>query len=691
MNKFLSNLKLGKKLFLGFGVSIFFLFFILFTGLTNLSHVNDEVNVITDDRFPKTVWANEIIYAVNDNARAIRNMMLSDDPKIKEETYKRFAWAKELVSDRIEKLKKTIKSEKGKELLANLISIRENEYFPTRQKLLDLYEAGEKEAAIALLFGDFRTALNRYLNAVSELIKYQNELVIKGGNNVQETYDNSKLIMLIVGFISLAFVVVFGYLITKNITEPVNQVKDRMSQLESMCLTNLDKGLQFLSHGDLTTKVEKVTQPLKIERSDEVGEMAKVFDSMLLKAQNGIDAYEVSRAKIIQLTNELQKLIQDAKNGLLDNRGDADKFEGVYREIISGFNQTLDAIILPIQDGARALEIMSTGDFTVRVQADYKGQHRKIADSINRLGESVSKLLREVIDATQATSSAASQISSSSEELASGSQELSSQVHEIASAVEQMTSTIIQTTKSTTRTAENSKNAVTIAQRGGEVIIQTVNGITKIAEVVNKASDIIQELGRNSQQIGDIVQVIDEIADQTNLLALNAAIEAARAGEQGRGFAVVADEVRKLAERTTKATKEIAQMIRKIQNDTKNAVESVTEGAQVVEEGKKLASKAGESLKEIISSANEVVDLANQVASASEEQSATAEQISKNIESISQVTNESASGVQQIARAADDLNRLTETLSHLVSMFKVEDDRTKSNLYLRPNGKIVKS
>lgn len=691
MNQFLANLKLSKKLALGFGISVFLLVVVLFTGLNSLSTVNDNVNIITDDLFPKTVWANDMIEAVKLNTIALRDMLLKDDPKIKEETYNIFEQTKEIVTDRIIKLAERDKTERGKKLLEEISRVRHEEFFPSRKRVLDEFEAGNKDAAIEILFGDFSVAQKKYINAITEIIKYQTELVNQEGVNVKNTFDRSQIIMLIVGAISLVFVFVFGIAITKNINVPVSLLKERMKSLDSNCLTGLGKGLTAMSVGDLSIKVEKVTKHLNLERKDEIGELANIFDSMLTKAQSGVDAYEISRGKILQLTYELNSLIESAKEGKLDDRGDDKKFDGTYKEIISGFNQTLDAIIQPIQDGVKALEIISTGDFTIRVETDYKGQHGKIKDSINRLVNSVSQILREVVDATQTTSSAASQISSSSEELASGSQELSSQVHEIATAVEQMTSTIIETTKNTSRTAENSKSAVEIAKKGGEVILQTVDGISKIAEVVGKAAESIQELGKNSQQIGEIVQVIDEIADQTNLLALNAAIEAARAGEQGRGFAVVADEVRKLAERTTKATKEIAQMIKKIQTDTKSAVDSVAEGSVVVEEGKKLASKAGDSLKQIISSANEVVDLANQVASASEEQSSTAEQISKNIESMSQVTNESANGIQQIARAADDLNRLTENLSNIVSNFKVDNRSDKSQYYLRTNGRIVKS
>ena len=154
---------------------------------------------------------------------------------------------------------------------------------------------------------------------------------------------------------------------------------------------------------------------------------------------------------------------------------------------------------------------------------------------------------------------------------------------------------------------------------------------------------------------------------------MNAAIEAARAGEQGRGFAVVADEIRKLAERTTKATKEIASMIKQIQKETEGAVISMTEGTEEVDNGKALADKAGQSLNQIITDAQEVVDIVTQVAAASEEQSSAAEQISKNIEAINNVTRESAEGIQQIAKTSEDLSNLTINLQGLISKFKFED------------------
>jgi methyl-accepting chemotaxis protein len=193
----------------------------------------------------------------------------------------------------------------------------------------------------------------------------------------------------------------------------------------------------------------------------------------------------------------------------------------------------------------------------------------------------------------------------------------------------------------------------------------------KIAAVVNESATAIKELGRSSEKIGEIIGVIDDIADQTNLLALNAAIEAARAGEQGRGFAVVADEVRKLAERTTTATKEIASMIKGIQSETGNAVGSMEKGTKEVEDGKLLADKAGDALREILDGNQKLTDMIQQIATAATEQSSAAEEISKNVEQVSVTAKESATGNQQAAKAAEDLSGQAEELNRIVSQFKV--------------------
>ena len=555
---------------------------------------------------------------------------------------------------------------------------------------------------------DTAEVLNYYNNNVSNLVdKVNNEIgfisqiMSKNAETVTDELEginaSTNTTILILGFIVILIAVLLIRTTVNAVSKPINIVVERVKQLQAVCITNLGNGLTAMARGDLTAKVEKATKHMNMTQKDEIGDLANTVDLMITSAQGGIDEYEKVRTNIGDLSNEATKLIKDAQNGMLDNRGNDSKFDGAYKEIVSGVNDLLDAVILPVQDGSRVLEVMATGDLTVRVTNEYKGQHATIKNSINKLGDSLEGLIKEVTEAVAATASASTQISSSAEEMAAGAQEQSAQASEVASAVEQMTSTIMQTTKHASTASESSKRAGQVAKEGGEVVAQTVVGMNRIAEVVRNAALTVQELGASSDQIGEIVQVIDDIADQTNLLALNAAIEAARAGEQGRGFAVVADEVRKLAERTTKATKEIGEMIKKIQGDTGGAVKSMTEGTEEVEKGKQLADRAGKSLQEIIKGATEVVDVVNQVAAASEEQSSASEQISRNIEAISSVTQESAAGTQQIARAAEDLNRLTEKLQDLVGAFKVNTEDRYSNqsshksLSVRSNGKLIHS
>jgi len=683
----LNNLKIGTKLAVGFGIALLTILILNVISLTNLSSMNINMNDVVHDEFPKTVWANDIIDAINDNSRAIRNVFISDDPEVKETELKRLAWGKEWVDARVDSLYRTAEYDEEKQLIDKLQDIRKNQYFKARTDMLGHLKNGNKEAATVLLFGEFRDAQRAYMDASNAIIKYHVEQVAKMGEHAEETYSFVTTLTLILSVLALLFVLAAAYFITKSITKPINLVVTRINELESVGITNLENGLAALEKGNITVKVDNPTKTLNLTSKDEVGILASTVDKMITKAQGGIDAYEGVRNRISQLSNVTNELIIDGQEGRLSKRGDVKIFDGAYREIVKGFNGVLDAVILPIQDGARVMDEFATGDFTGRVTADYKGDHQMIKNSINKMGESVSAVLNQVKEAVAATASAANQISSSTEEMAAGAQEQSSQATEVAGAVEEMTKTIYETTKNTGQATEASKNSGKVAKEGGHVVEETIHGMNRIAEVVRRSAATVQALGKSSDQIGEIVQVIDDIADQTNLLALNAAIEAARAGEQGRGFAVVADEVRKLAERTTKATKEIATMIKQIQKDTIGAVESMEQGTKEVEVGKQLAEKAGSSLKEIIHGAEQVLDIVSQVAAASEEQSSAAEQISKNIESISSVTQESASGIQQIAHASEDLNRLTLNLQELIARFKVDDSGSK--LAVRQNGKLV--
>jgi methyl-accepting chemotaxis protein len=219
--------------------------------------------------------------------------------------------------------------------------------------------------------------------------------------------------------------------------------------------------------------------------------------------------------------------------------------------------------------------------------------------------------------------------------------------------------------------AEGAQRASQTARDGAAVVERTVTVMGQIAEKVQESAKTVESLGVRSDQIGAIIGTIEDIADQTNLLALNAAIEAARAGEQGRGFAVVADEVRALAERTTRATKEIGEMIKAIQNETKGAVIAMEQGVEQVEAGTVEAAKSGDALRNILDQVNDVAMQVNQIATAAEEQTATTSEISGNMQRITEVVQQTSQGAQESATAAAQLNGNAEELQRLVRQFKL--------------------
>ncbi len=334
-------------------------------------------------------------------------------------------------------------------------------------------------------------------------------------------------------------------------------------------------------------------------------------------------------------------------------------------------------LTMKIAEMLEQMGLFAAGDMTISMHAEREDEIGELYTGFNRAIGNIRSMMQKVAEAVSATASASAQISASAEEMAAGASQQTEQASEVAAAVEEMSQTIGESTRNARKASELAHHSGKTAKAGGEVVTETIEGMNRIAQVVKLSAETVQALGRSSDQIGEIVQVIDDIADQTNLLALNAAIEAARAGEQGRGFAVVADEVRKLAERTTKATKEIAGMIRQIQKDTTGAVDSMVEGTKEVDAGKLLADNAGASLREIITSSGSVVDTVMQLAMTSEEQAKASNQISRSITSISNVTQETASGTHQIARAAEDLNQLTENLQELVSHFRIHANSKK--------------
>ncbi len=311
------------------------------------------------------------------------------------------------------------------------------------------------------------------------------------------------------------------------------------------------------------------------------------------------------------------------------------------------------------------------GDLTKRVPAEGSDEIAHMGQYFNEFIEKLQLMIKKVAHVTDKVASASVELSATAEEISKGTDTLTSRASQTAAAVEEMNATVGQVAQNSGKAASLAQDTVKTAQEGGTVVSSTISGMQQLSEAVSNSATIISDLGKSSDQIGEIVRTIEDIADQTNLLALNAAIEAARAGEQGRGFAVVADEVRKLAERTTKATKEIGDMIRQIQQDTRGAVDSMQQGTQKVTAGVDLVNKTGEALSQIVRMVSESADMIRQIAVASEEQSVATQQIASDIENVAKVTKEPSSGAHESAKASQDLSQLAVELQGIVGGFKL--------------------
>ncbi len=410
-------------------------------------------------------------------------------------------------------------------------------------------------------------------------------------------------------------------------------------------VTRLHAAADAVSSGNLDAHVD-------VEQNDEIGQLARAFNQMVAAQRASTQAIEGERETAETARRQSAELQQRAETDriYLRNR---------FKEI------------------DRVIGAVTEGDLTQSlVVEDASDDMGALMNRINAMIGDLNGLISQVQTSSASLADASSSVSASAEQMAAGAHEQAQQTAVVASAVEEMSVTANTSAQNAEHASGISVEATQLAAQGETVFEQTTGSMTRIAEIVRASAQSVATLGASSAQIGEIVNVIDEIAGQTNLLALNAAIEAARAGEHGRGFAVVADEVRKLAERTTQATEEISVMIRRIQTETKEVVTSMQKGNAESEAGLQLAGDAAVLLSRIIESIGDMRKGIDHISKASDEQAHTSTEVARSVESIAAVSNETSEATVSLAQTAESMTREVDAQRAVINRFRVRGSQS---------------
>ncbi len=602
------KLNLRAKLMGGFGTVVLLLLAVAGVGLLRLNQAvsrTDQMYAENVEGVQQVLLANRFFIAF---ARDLRTAVLAQDEgarskaidqargELKEGTEAFAAYGNVLTGDAQREAFSALKQ-------------RVDQTTETRAKAIDLIAAGDVQGGWALEVGHMPLVVEQN-SMLDKAAQDQSDLALAARDASASAGTSAKL--LVVGLTVIAVLLALGiaWFLARGISRGANAVATRLKSLQEHCVTELESGIKALSNGDLSVDVQPVTAPIPNPGTDEIGLAAGMVNKVITQMVSTIASYNESRTNLSALIREVQQnaaSISDAATSLREN---SDQMAAATGQIAVAINEvTRSAVNLSAlsHDSAQEVERVAAGS-------------QQLAASASASSDSASASREE-----------ATQIGQRIQLVASASQEVAA-------------------------AAEDSRSA---AQRGQEAVREAVRSMESIANAVERASATVDQLGEFGQQIGDIVKAIDEIASQTNLLALNAAIEAARAGEQGRGFAVVAENVRSLAERSSGSTKEIADLIAKVQNGTQEAVQAMAVGVQDVNAGRSITAQAGEALESIIVSVQQSAARMKEIASEVEDLATGAGRIVGSAEQIAAMASESASGAHDMATGT---TRVTEAI-----------------------------
>jgi methyl-accepting chemotaxis protein len=674
MGKLFSKFTIKQKIWGGFGLLLVILSVVSAGSIQGLSSTGSSVKKVVNDVQPTLVVSMELAQVLESSASSLGFYLLS----LEEADKKAYSDSLEQVGKVLGDLKQqqSIKDSNEMQQLVTSIEARIQQYQSYQAQMLK-YASSQPEnmPAVAITSNDMNPLARTLLQQIGQMSGAEMEV------------DDEELKTAISKDI---YDLRYAYM---NV---LNEMRGYLFSRTESLKANLN--LYANQVNVLVKKLKGYGEDLGFEQSDALGVFETTYAKYLKQVDRVIEAHgsDKWRSDAYVIRTELGPLLKtikiDLKKLVSTLQGKAEQESTLLLDRVSGSQALVstlfvvglliglgcavliaNVVVKPLKIAVHAMNDIAEGegDLTRRLDADGNDEIAHLGQAFNKFASKVHDVVSEVMNSVSQLSSAATELSMVTNQTSDGVARQQMETEQVATAMNEMTSTVQEVANHAEQAAEAANDANTASQNGNQIVNDGIQSISSLATEITNASEVIGRLETDSENIGTVLDVIRGIAEQTNLLALNAAIEAARAGEQGRGFAVVADEVRTLASRTQESTQEIQSMIEKLQSGAHDAVEVMNASQSRATETVDHANEAGNALNSIAGSVERINDMNLQIASAAEEQSSVAEEINQNVVKIADIAQETSGSMQQIATSSEDLARLSTRLDQLVGSFKV--------------------
>lgn len=673
----INNLSIRNKIWAGFGFVLIVLATVALTAAMSLSKTEKSVDNVVNQIQPMVLASNELTSSLNETSGALGYYLLSQEESFKRDYLKGLKTIKQSLA-KLSSLTQTKKTNSETKELLTAIEKDVNQFANYKSKMLELSENELlNKPGLKLSAEDVNPISQQILQLLTQsVLSEMDEAVSTKRRTILADFGDMRYAWANVMNGARAFMAFRN----KSSIDEYNLYYEQSGTI----LNKLKKyGVQELLNFDQSDAVEQLTElretfNANFQKTKAVhGSDKWRTDIYLVRTELGLLLAKIKRNLNI-LVEKQSSLIKSESQDLLDFVSGTKVF--VYSMLFAGMVLGIllawavsFMITCPLSAAVAAMKDISEGegDLTARLEVSGKDEIGQLAKSFNGFISKIQQIIKEVTASTSQLSAAAEEMSMITTETREGVQRQQTETNLVATAMNEMSSTVHEVANNAESAASAASQADSQTEQGKQIVSSTMSSITNLAAEVEKASSVINQLEKDSESIGSILEVIRGIAEQTNLLALNAAIEAARAGEQGRGFAVVADEVRSLASRTQESTQEIQGMIERLQKGSRDAVNAMEAGKEQAQMTVGQASQAEASLSEISSAVAQISEMNAHIAQAARQQGEVAEETNKNIVNIAQVAEGTANGAEQLATASQEMANLAVNLESQVSHFKV--------------------